>query len=100
MEYINIKNNINQTTNIHKKVFLDIVNLMSSKVKGVKVQGEPEIIIVRKGKNVKISFNFTITKNLDLFITMNLIKKYIIETIVILFDLKPYNILMNYQGRH
>jgi hypothetical protein len=100
MEYINIKNNINQTTNIHKNVFLDIVKLMSSKIVDVKIEGEPEIVIVRKGKNVKISFNFTITKHSDLFTTINLIKKYINETIVNLFDLKPYNILMNYQGRH
>jgi hypothetical protein len=100
MEYINIKNNINQTTNIHKNVFLDIVNLISSKILDVKVAGEPEIVIVRKGKNVKISFDFTLSKSSDLFATVNLVKKYVNETIVGLFDIKPYNILMNYQGRH
>lgn len=100
MEYINIKNSINQTTNVHKKAFLDIIKLMSSKISETQIVGEPVIMIVRSGKNVRMSFNFTVSKESDLFMVINNMKKFIADTIIGLFDLKPYNILMNYQGRH
>ncbi len=100
MEYINIKNSTNQTTNIHKNVFLDIIKIMTKKLSDVKIMGEPEITIVRSGKNIRITFNFTISKKSELFTTTNNIKKFIAESIIGLFDLKPYNILMNYKGRH
>lgn len=100
MEYISIKNNINQITNIHKNVFVDIINLLPSKISGLKVNGTPDILVVRMGKNVKIEFKFTISKKLDLLTTITNIKRILNETIINLIDLKPYNILMNYQGRH
>lgn len=100
MEYINIKNSTNQTTNIHKKVFSDIIKLMATKISETKIIDEPNIIIVRSGKNIRISFDFTISKKTDLFNIVNSMKKFITETITNLFDIKPYNILMNYKGRH
>ncbi|MGL6124892.1 MAG: MMB_0454 family protein [Metamycoplasmataceae bacterium] len=100
MEYINIRNSTNQTTNVHKKVFSDVVKLMTSKLSEVKIISEPIIIIVRGGKNIKLSFDFTISEKSDLSITINNVKKFLMETIIGLFDIKPYNILMNYKGRH
>ncbi|MGL5617658.1 MAG: MMB_0454 family protein [Metamycoplasmataceae bacterium] len=100
MEYISIKNSTNQTTNIHKKVFVDIVKIMSDKLTDVKLVDEPEVLIVRVGKNIRLSFNFTISKTSNAFTTINNVKKFIVETFVNLFDIKPYNILMNYKGRH
>ncbi|MGL5205274.1 MAG: MMB_0454 family protein [Metamycoplasmataceae bacterium] len=100
MEYISIKNSTNQTTNIHKKVFVDIVKIMTNKLTDVKITDEPIVTIVRAGKNIRLSFNFTISKQSDVFITTNNIKKFIVETFISLFDIKPYNILMNYKGRH
>ncbi|MGL5590500.1 MAG: MMB_0454 family protein [Metamycoplasmataceae bacterium] len=100
MEYISIKNSTNQTTNIHKKVFADIVKMMTDKLEDVKIVNEPFVLIVRVGKNIRLSFDFTISKKSDSFTTINNIKKFIIETFVLLFDIKPYNILMNYKGRH
>ena len=100
MEYINIKNSTNQTINVHKIVFLDLIKIMSKKLKEVKIINEPEIIIVRSGKNIEITFDFTISEKAELFTVTNNIKKFLIDLIIDLFDFKPYNILMNYKGRH
>ncbi len=99
MEYINIKHNKDNTTNIHTNVFYDILRMLPSKIKGVKIS-EPEIVIVRNNKNIDISFNYTISKNLDIFETSNSIKKWITDIVLNLIDLKINNILMNYKGRH
>lgn len=100
MEYISIKNNSTDTTNIHLNVFSNIVNLIPSKIKGVKINNSPKIIIVRNNQNVDISFEYTISKKADLFETTNLIKKTITDIVVNLINFKPHNILMNYMGRH
>ena len=54
MEYIIVKHNTQQSTNINIKVFLDILKLLPSKLTDVKIIDEPKIIVVRNNKNVEI----------------------------------------------
>ncbi len=92
MEFVTVNYSLNQTYNVHKNAFTQIVEKVASNFKELKLTEEMKINIVKGGEDIEFSIDIAVDKNCDASQVILNFSKAIEESVVDMINSKPSNI--------
>lgn len=98
VEYVSLNINSHQTTLIHKKAFIDMVNGIDKSIDDIQIIHPKTTILIKGNKSVSILLEVKFKPNVSISQKFKEIKNKIESHSIYLIDQKPSNIIINYLG--
>ncbi len=93
MEFVTVNYSLNQTYNVHKQVFIQIVDKVAANFKkDLKIIKDVQINIIKAGENIEFIIETEISKTTNVSQTVQDFSKAIEERVVDIINSKPSNI--------
>lgn len=98
VDYVSLKINSSQTTLVHKKAFIDMINDLDKSIEDIQIINSKTSVLIKGNKNIIISLEVKIKNNVSIAQKIKEIKNKIEFHSIYLIDQKPMNTIINYLG--